>query len=111
MKSGSKRRGIPATNGGPSISWASHRLPAACADMESSGAVDRLANVSRIMDRVVCRYSSHDWWALTYPPARRWECHRCGAIAEETTSALPDRRRVPREPTKGAFGRPGTDAA
>jgi hypothetical protein len=37
--------------------------------------------------RLVCRYFSHDWWALAYPPARRWECHRCGAIVEETARA------------------------
>lgn len=111
MISDSKRRGIPRANGGPSSPWAPVRLPAACADMESAEATDRLANVPRFLDRVVCRYSSHDWWALAYPPTRRWECHRCGAIVEETTSARPDRRRVPREPTKGMYGRPGTDAA
>jgi hypothetical protein len=33
--------------------------------------------------RLVCRFFSHDWWALAYPPARRWECHRCGAMVEE----------------------------
>ena len=31
----------------------------------------------------VCRHAVHDWWALAYPPARRWECHRCGVIMEE----------------------------
>ena len=111
MISDAKRRGLPRANGGTSSPWAPVRLPAACADMESSGATDMLANVPRLLDRVVCRYSSHDWWALAYPPARRWECRRCGTIVEDTTSALPDRRRVPREPTKGTFGRPGTDAA
>lgn len=50
--------------------------------------------VHRLLDRVVCRYSTHDWWALAYPPARRWECRRCGLIAEEAPSSLPERRRV-----------------
>lgn len=35
------------------------------------------------MKRLVCRLTVHDWWALGYPPARRWECHRCGCIREE----------------------------
>ena len=53
--------------------------------------------VHRLLDRVVCRYSTHDWWALAYPPARRWECRRCGLIAEEAPSSLPERRRVRRD--------------
>ncbi len=84
--------------------WALLGLPAACAAMESADGAGRLANVARLLDRVVCRYASHDWWALAYPPARRWECRRCGAIVEETPSSVPDRRRVRRERTKKANG-------
>jgi hypothetical protein len=80
------------------------RSSIAYAAMESAVDKGRLTAVPRLFDRIVCRYSSHDWWALAYPPARRWECHRCGAIVEEVPSTLPDRRRVPRDKTKKANG-------
>lgn len=72
--------------------------------MESSEHSGKLRGVSRMYHRVVCRYTTHDWWALAYPPARRWECRRCGRIVEETSTAKPDRRRQPRTPTKSNFG-------
>jgi hypothetical protein len=74
------------------------------AAMESAVGTGRLTVVPRFLDRVVCRYSSHDWWALAYPPARRWECRRCGSIVEEAPSLLPDRRKAPRDKTKRANG-------
>jgi hypothetical protein len=74
------------------------------AAMESAVGTGRLTVVPRFLDRVVCRYSSHDWWALAYPPARRWECRRCGSIVEEAPSPLSDRRKVPRDKTKRANG-------
>jgi hypothetical protein len=49
---------------------------------------------------LVCKYSSHDWWALAYPPARRSECRRCGYLVEEAPSPVPVRRRVFRDSTK-----------
>ena len=55
-------------------------------------------------EKAVCRLSSHDWWALTYPPARRWECHRCGVIREEAATSLPERRKVPRDRADKAGG-------
>lgn len=55
-------------------------------------------------DRLVCRYASHDWWSLAYPPARRWECRRCGVIVEEAPISRPDRRRTPRDKTKRTNG-------
>jgi len=54
--------------------------------------------------RLVCHYTSHDWWCLAYPPARRWECHRCGIILEEAPTSMPDRRRVPRDEVKWGSG-------
>lgn len=34
------------------------------------------------MKRWLCILTAHDWFALAYPPARRWECLRCGKIVE-----------------------------
>lgn len=36
---------------------------------------------------LICRLIGHDVWALAYPPARRWECHRCHLIHEEAPTA------------------------
>jgi len=36
--------------------------------------------------KVLCRVVGHDLWALAYPPARRWECHRCTQIFEEAST-------------------------
>lgn len=58
----------------------------------------------RRFDRLICRYASHDWWSLAYPPARRWECRRCGVIVEEAPTSTPDRRRSPRDKTKPTNG-------
>lgn len=34
--------------------------------------------------RLVCRITdTHNWYALNYPPAGRWECERCGALHED----------------------------
>ena len=62
--------------------------------------------------RLVCRYSSHDWWALAYPPARRWECHRCGAIVEEAATGIA-RPPIPlvHKPSAAGYGRPGAEEA
>jgi hypothetical protein len=86
------------------IRGARHRLPSACAAIESADEGGTMTAVRRLLDRVVCRYSTHDWWALAYPPARRWECRRCGLIAEEAPSSLPERRRVRRDRTKNVNG-------
>jgi hypothetical protein len=99
-----RRHRIPTDVDGAAESGVGEKLPDACAAMDSADGDGRLANVPKLLDRVVCRYSSHDWWALAYPPARRWECRRCGAIVEEAPSSVPDRRRVRREPTKRAKG-------
>lgn len=40
-------------------------------------------DMGRRLNALVCRLSVHDLWAVSYPPARRWECRRCGAILEE----------------------------
>jgi hypothetical protein len=79
-------------------------LPLAWPTVESSKGGGTLSSVHRWFDRLVCRYGSHDWWSLAYPPARRWECLRCGVIVEEASSALPDRRRAPRDTTRPAAG-------
>ena len=31
----------------------------------------------------LCILTAHDWHALAYPPARRWECMRCHQIIED----------------------------
>ncbi len=58
----------------------------------------------------VCRHASHDWWALAYPPARRWECHRCGSIVEEAAQSDAGQaepvRRAERETTRARGPRP-----
>lgn len=43
----------------------------------------KMGVVRQRLSRAMCRLSAHDWWAVAYPPARRWQCHRCGAIAED----------------------------
>ena len=35
------------------------------------------------MRRLLCILTAHDWHALAYPPARRWECARCHQIIED----------------------------
>jgi hypothetical protein len=75
--------------------------------MESSKGGGKLRGVSGVFNRLVCRYAAHDWWALAYPPARRWECRRCGRIIEEAPILTPDRRRQPRTPTKSNHTGPG----
>ena len=72
--------------------------------LDSWSGTDKLQVVPSAFNRAVCRFASHDWWALSYPPARRWECHRCGSIVEDVPTSLPDRRRVPRDPVKKANG-------
>jgi hypothetical protein len=51
--------------------------------------------VPKATSRLICRYTTHDWWALAYPPARRWECRRCGKIVEEAPSKVPVRVKLP----------------
>jgi hypothetical protein len=68
----------------------------------SGGATSKLESVTRRFHSIICRYSTHDWFALAYPPARRWECLRCGVIVEEAAAAAPARRPVPRVGTKQA---------
>jgi hypothetical protein len=72
--------------------------PIVSAAMESD--VGSVGVLSGRFKRLVCKYSSHDWWALAYPPARRWECRRCGFLVEEAPSPVPVRRRVVRDSTK-----------
>lgn len=72
--------------------------------MEAQEGDGRISFVSRWFDRIVCRYATHDWWALAYPPARRWECRRCGVIVEEAPTPMPDRRRTPWDKTRRANG-------
>lgn len=67
---------------------------------ETRGANSKLSSVTRRLHSLMCRYSSHDWFALAYPPARRWECLRCGVIVEEPTDVVLPRRTVPRVATK-----------
>jgi hypothetical protein len=67
-------------------------------DVDSLMSAGTLHVVPSALDRAICRIGSHDWWALAYPPARRWECHRCGTIVEDAPTSLPDRRRVQRDP-------------
>jgi hypothetical protein len=74
--------------------WGS--MPIVSADMDSVGPDSKLTLVPQGLKKYVCRLTSHDWWALAYPPARRWECHRCGVIVEDAPSPLPDPSRVPR---------------
>lgn len=74
------------------------------AAMDSLGDLGKLTVVPSALDRAICRFASHDWWALSYPPARRWECHRCGTIMEEAPTSLPDRRKVPRDPIHKSNG-------
>jgi hypothetical protein len=74
--------------------------PKVSAAMESD--VGGVGILSDRLKRLVCKYSSHDWWALAYPPARRWECRRCGLLVEEAPSPDPVRRRVFRDSTKRA---------
>ena len=78
--------------------------PTAWPVMEASGAGSSKSIVSRWLGQLVCRHAAHDWWALAYPPARRWECRRCGQIVEEAPTSMPDRRRVPRDKTKRVNG-------
>jgi hypothetical protein len=72
--------------------------------MDSPEGNGTMAIVPQWFERLICRYASHDWWSLAYPPARRWECRRCGVIVEETPTSTPDRRRTPRDKTKRASG-------
>jgi hypothetical protein len=81
-----------------------NRHPVAWPAMESPVADGTMAIVPRWFDRMVCRYASHDWWSLAYPPARRWECRRCGVIVEEAPTSQPDRRQVPRDKTRRTNG-------
>jgi hypothetical protein len=81
-----------------------NRVSAAWPAMESRELDGTISFVTRWFDRLVCRYAAHDWWSLAYPPARRWECRRCGMIVEEAPTSTPDRRRVPRDKTKRANG-------
>jgi hypothetical protein len=74
------------------------------AAMEFDKGAGKLGPVPNWFDQLVCRFSSHDWWALAYPPARRWECHRCGVIVEDAPTSTPDRRRVPRDRANKAGG-------
>jgi len=76
--------------------------------MEFDKGAGKLGPVPNWFDRLVCRLSSHDWWALAYPPARRWECHRCGVIVEDVPTSTPDRRRVPRDRANKAGGQTRT---
>jgi hypothetical protein len=78
--------------------------PIAWPDMEPRKGGGAISVVSRWFERQVCRYGSHDWWSLAYPPARRWECRRCHLIVEEAATSLPDRRRLPRDKTRPAAG-------
>jgi len=61
-------------------------------------------DVIKLMERAICSCVSHDLWALSYPPARRWECHRCGLIIEDVSTAQMDRRRFPRDKTRNTSG-------
>ena len=36
-----------------------------------------------MVKRLMCILTAHDWHALAYPPARRWECMRCHQIIED----------------------------
>jgi hypothetical protein len=78
------------------------------AAMEFDKGAGKLGPVPNWFDRLVCRFSAHDWWALAYPPARRWECHRCGVIVEDAPTSTPDRRRVPRDRANKAGGQTRT---
>lgn len=78
--------------------------PIAWPAMESPKGGGTVSVVTRWFERQICRYGSHDWWSLAYPPARRWECRRCGLIVEEASTSLPDRRRSPRDTTKPVTG-------
>ena len=69
-------------------------------DVESSKANTKLAFVTRRLRGFVCRHTTHDWFALAYPPARRWECLRCGVIVEEPSTVVPAPRPAPRVATK-----------
>jgi hypothetical protein len=53
--------------------------------------------MTQVLQRTVCNLVSHDMFALAYPPARRWECTRCGLIVEDAPTSKADRRRFPRE--------------
>jgi hypothetical protein len=79
-------------------------LPLAWPAPETPKGGGALSGLTRWFERMVCRYGSHDWWSLAYPPARRWECVRCGVIVEEASTALPDRRRTPRDKTRPTTG-------
>lgn len=78
--------------------------PIAWPAMESPKGGGPFSALSRWFERLVCRYGSHDWWSLAYPPARRWECLRCGLIVEEAATSLPDRRRTVRDKTRPTTG-------
>jgi hypothetical protein len=69
---------------------ASEIKPIVSADMDSAGTVSKMTVVPQGFKKYICRLTSHDWWALAYPPARRWECHRCGVIVEEAPAPLPE---------------------
>ncbi len=53
--------------------------------------------MATMVQKAVCSLASHDLFALAYPPARRWECTRCGVILEDAPTSKADRRRFPRE--------------
>jgi len=36
-----------------------------------------------MVKRLLCALTAHGWFALAYPPARRWECTRCHLIIED----------------------------
>jgi hypothetical protein len=70
--------------------------------------------VARRLSRIVCRMTTHDWWAVAYPPARRWECHRCGRIVEEapSTRLAPAKRPASLiEPDRSQATGPGAEEA
>jgi hypothetical protein len=69
---------------------------------ETQGANSKLGFVTGRFHSLICRYASHDWFALAYPPARRWECLRCGVIVEEPTEVVVPRPSVPRVGTNQA---------
>lgn len=59
-----------------------------------------------VWKRLVCRWVDHDWYAMSYPPARRRVCLRCRTIEE---SAFKDR--VQRADTKSNNRTPGRETS
>jgi hypothetical protein len=112
MSSNHARQWGSATNSKPTTSFFGVQQENNVQPKITNGAVDRHKGTGKVgsvitwCNRQVCRLSSHDFWALAYPPARRWECHRCGVIVEDapTHALLPERRRVPRHRAHKAGG-------